>query len=50
MQIAIKEVSDRLKSLDSQAQPEEVNELLVRIKTLTELKKQISKELERIVF
>ena len=50
MQIAIKEVSDRLKSLDSQAQPEEVNDLLVRIKTLTELKKQISKELERIVF
>jgi DNA primase len=49
MQMAIKKVNDELKNIDPKTQPSDVNDLLIRIKTLNELKNQISKELERIV-
>jgi DNA primase len=47
MQMAIKKVNHELKGLDPKTQPDDVNDLLMRIKTLNDLKNKISKELER---
>lgn len=49
MQLAIQKLHTELKNLDSNTQPEDVNSLLQRIVTLNELKKAISKELDRII-
>jgi len=49
MQLAIKKLHDELRKLDSKSQVEEINDLLRRIKTLTDLQNTLSKDLERIV-
>ncbi len=49
MQMAVRRLHNELKVLDSKAQPEEINNLLVRLKTLNDIMNQISKDLERIV-
>lgn len=49
MQMVVRKLHDDMKKLDASANSEEVNELLMRIKTINDVKIQISKELERIV-
>ena len=49
MQIAIQKFHDELKHLDPKSQPEDVTSILTKLVTLNELKKIISKELDRII-
>ena len=49
IQMAMGVLHEELGKLNSKDQIEEVNQLLVRIMTINDLKKQISKELDRIV-
>lgn len=49
MQLAIKKLHEELGKLNPGTQVEEVNELLLRIKTLNDLQNTLSKDLDRIV-
>jgi len=49
MQIAIQKLQEELKHLDPKTQPDDVNSLLARLVTLNNLKKTLSKELDRII-
>ena len=49
MQIALKKLQDDLRKLNPKTQETEVNNLLMRIKILNDLKNSLSKDLERIV-
>ncbi|MFP4556587.1 MAG: DNA primase [Bacteroidales bacterium] len=49
MQMVINKLQEDLKSIDPSSQPEDINDLLTRLKTLNEVRRQISKELDRIV-
>lgn len=49
MQMVLGRLHEELRNLNAKDQIEEVNQLLVRIKTIIDLKNQISKELDRIV-
>lgn len=49
MKLAIKKLQDELGKIDSKTQVEEINDILRRIKTLTDLQNTLSKDLERIV-
>jgi len=49
MQVAIHKLHSELKHLDPATQSDDINSLLTRIVTLNELKKTISKELDRII-
>ncbi|PKP36480.1 MAG: DNA primase, partial [Bacteroidetes bacterium HGW-Bacteroidetes-15] len=49
MQMVARKLHDDMKTLDPKSQPDDVNNLLIRLKTINEVKAQISKELDRIV-
>ena len=49
MQMVIKNLHTDLKNIDPKTQTNDINDLLIRLRTLNEVKGQISKELDRIV-
>jgi DNA primase len=49
MQMVIRKLHDELKNLNSKEQELDVNDLLMKLKTINDIKTQISKELDRIV-
>ena len=49
MQMVLGQLHEELRNLNPNSQIEEVNQILIRIRTINELKNQISKELDRIV-
>lgn len=49
MQMVARKLHDEIKNLDPKTQPDDVNDLLLRLKTINDVKAQISKELDRIV-
>lgn len=49
MQMVINKLHEDLKRIDPSTQPDDINDLLSRLKTLNEVRRQISKELDRIV-
>lgn len=49
MQMVARKMHDDIKNLDPKNQPDDLNDLLLRLKTINDVKAQISKELDRIV-
>lgn len=49
MQMVARKLHDEIKGIDSNNQPDDLTDLLTRLKTINDVKAQISKELDRIV-